>query len=123
MPCDGHLDKIRDRGGRESDPAPWDDTSATLGTPVGKPVGGTLAPWQDVTPEKTAALAEPIEPIAPTIDEMLEMMAKQIIEVINWTQAEGFGEAYRTARPGSRGLFQTAALKLAARGGELRKGL
>ncbi len=110
-------------GRREADPAPWEDTTAAIGKPVGKPVGGAIAPWQDVPPEKAAALAEPVEPVAPTIDEMLEMMAKQIIEVINWTQAEGFGEAYRSAKPGSRGLFQTAALKLAARAGELRKGV
>ncbi len=122
-PAIAQQDEPRDRGVREADPAPWDDRSAAMGSPVGKPIGGSIAPWQDVAPEKAAALSEPVEPIAPTIDEMLEMMAKQIIEVINWTQAEGFGDAYRTARPGSRGLFQTAALKLAARGGELRKGL
>ena len=122
-PAIAQQDDPRDRGRRESDPAPWDDTSAALGTPVGRPVGSAIAPWHDIPPEKAAALAEPVEPVAPTIDEMLEMMAKQIIEVIHWTRAEGFSEAYSTAKPGSRGLFQTAALKLAARAGELRKGI
>ena len=53
---------------------------------------------------------------------MLGMMARQVAEVTTWTHAEGFSDAYRTASPNSRGLFQTAALKLAARAGELRKG-
>jgi hypothetical protein len=52
---------------------------------------------------------------------MLAMMTKQIIEVITWSQAEGFIEAYRTASANARGLFQTSSLKLAARAGELRK--
>ena len=48
-------------------------------------------------------------------------MAKQIMEVITWTQAEGFTEAYRTASGNARGLFQTAVIKLAARADQLRK--
>lgn len=59
---------------------------------------------------------------APSMDEMLAVMTKQIMEVFNWTQAEGFGEAYRLASANARGLFQTAALKLAARADQLRKG-
>jgi hypothetical protein len=52
---------------------------------------------------------------------MLQMMTKQVMEVVNWTQAEGFNEAYRKASGNSRGLFQTAVIKLAARADQLRK--
>ena len=63
----------------------------------------------------------PVYPAAPTIDELLALMARQVMEVITWTQAEGFTEAYRGAGGNSRGLFQTAVFKLAARGDQLRK--
>jgi hypothetical protein len=59
---------------------------------------------------------------AATIDEMLDLMAKQIMQVITWTQAEGFLDAYRNASPNARGLFHTAAIKLAARADQLRRG-
>ena len=36
---------------------------------------------------------------AATIDEMLDLMAKQIMQVIAWTQAEGFLDAYTQCQP------------------------
>jgi ParB-like chromosome segregation protein Spo0J len=59
---------------------------------------------------------------AATIDEMLDLMTKQITQVIKWTQADGFLDAYRNASPNARGLFHTAAIKLAARADQLRRG-
>jgi ParB-like nuclease domain len=59
---------------------------------------------------------------AATIDEMLELMSKQIMQVIAGTQAEGFLDAYRNASPNARGVFHTAAIKLAARADQLRRG-
>jgi hypothetical protein len=53
---------------------------------------------------------------------MLELMAKQVNEVVTWTKAEGFTEAYRSAGANSRGLFQAAVFNLAARAERLRKG-
>ncbi len=64
----------------------------------------------------------PTEVTGTTIDEMLDLMAKQINEVLNWTKAEGFAEAYRSAGGHARGLFQTAVFNLAARAERLRKG-
>jgi hypothetical protein len=94
-------------------------------TPVGaKPPTRTV----DRTPPEVGAEAKayaggpPIEVTAATIDEMLEMMSKQIMQMIAWTQAEGFLEAYRHATPNARGLFHTAAIKLAARADQLRRG-
>jgi ParB-like chromosome segregation protein Spo0J len=58
---------------------------------------------------------------AATIDEMLDLMAKQIMQVISWTQVEGFLDAYKAATPNARGLFHTAAIKLAARADQLRR--
>jgi ParB-like chromosome segregation protein Spo0J len=108
----------RDRGAREADSAPWDDTTDPM--PVVSKSTAT-APW-DVPDAKTTALAPPPTPAAPTIDEMLTLMTRQIMEVVTWTQAEGFGEAYRTAGGNARGLFQTSVIKLAARADQLRKG-
>ncbi len=115
-------DDPRDRGGREAD-APWDDTVDPLPRIDPAKVPGDLAPapWEDGS-AKAVALA-PIPPAAaPTIDEMLEMMARQVMDVVNWTKAEGFGEAYREASRNTRGLFQAAAFQLSARVDQLRKG-
>jgi hypothetical protein len=72
-------------------------------------------------PHKAAALAEPTPSAAPTIDELLALMAKQIMEMITWTQAEGFVDSYHSASGNAKGLFQAAVIKLAARADQLRK--
>ncbi len=112
-------DDPRDRGGRESDAPPWDDTRDPM-PPVthGRGAKGGAPPWDDA---KSAALAPPAASAAPTIEEMLGLMTKQVLEVISWSQAEGFIDAYKSASPNARGLFQTAAIKLAARADQLRK--
>jgi hypothetical protein len=115
----------RDRGGRESDPPPWDDTSTPLPAVAkdhaapGKTTD-TTPPWEHAE-SKAVALAEPVPASAPTIDEMLAMMGRQIMEMITWTEAEGFVEAYQTASGNSKGLFQAAVIRLAARTDQLRK--
>ncbi|SIO21359.1 hypothetical protein SAMN05444166_3028 [Singulisphaera sp. GP187] len=111
-------DDPRDRGGRESDAPPWDDATSPMPAVSREPTG--LAPWQDAD-SKAVALSDPVPSAAPTIDEMLSLMSKQVMEVINWTQAEGFTEAYRSAGANTRGLFQAAVIKLAARADQLRK--
>jgi hypothetical protein len=58
---------------------------------------------------------------AVSIDEMLEFMVNQIKQLIDWTNVEGFMDAYKSASPSSRGLFHTAAIKLAARADQLRR--
>lgn len=108
----------RDRGGRESDPPPWDDTTSS--PPALPSVSSVTPPWE-VADARTVALSDPVPAAAPTIDEMLALMSRQIMEVVSWTQAEGFSEAYRSAGGSSRGVFQTAVLKLAARADQLRK--
>jgi hypothetical protein len=115
-------DDPRDRGGRENDPPPWDDATTPLPA-VAKEGNGTATatpPWSQAD-AKVAALADPVPSAAPTIDEMLGLMARQIMELISWTQAEGFVEAYHTASGNSKGLFQAAVIKLAARSDQLRK--
>jgi len=107
-------DDPRDRGKSEADPAPWDDATGPM------PAEIPSAPWDDAS-AKAVALAPPVATAAPTIDEMLGLMTTQIMDVITWTQAEGFGEAYRTAGANARGLFQNAALKLAAKADRLRQ--
>lgn len=121
-------DDPRDRGGRESDAAPWDDTRDPMpplvneGPPRGGKGSASTPPWEeDGSDAKSTALAPPISPAAPTIDEMLALMTKQVMDVVQWTNAEGFVESYRSASANARGLFQTASLKLAARADQLRK--
>ena len=117
-------DDPRDCGGREADPAPWDDAVSPmppLGHSNGHAVDLASAPWDDAS-AKAIALAPPVIPAAPTIDEMVVMMTNQIMDVINWTKADGFLEAYKTATANTRGLFDTAVIRLAARAGQLRKG-
>ena len=86
----------------------------------GNPKGNT-PPWQSDTPDARAIAREPVLSSAPTIDELLSLMTRQVKEVIDWTYGEGFVESYRSASGNARGLFQAAAIKLAARTGELRK--
>ena len=115
-------DDPRDRGSREADPAPWDDTRDPM-PPASHGRSGpgvAVPPWESGDP-KSAALAPPVASAAPTIEEMLGLMTKQVLEVITWSQAEGFIDAYKSASPNARGLFQTAAIKLAARADQLRK--
>jgi hypothetical protein len=71
---------------------------------------------------RITATRGPVDVSAPTIDEMLELMARQIQEVITWSQADGFAESYREAGSNSRGLFQAAAYNLYKRAERLRKG-
>jgi hypothetical protein len=105
----------RDHGGREADKAPWDAPPAH-----GKGGKGAVPPWEAGDP-KSAALAPPVAAAAPTVEEMLGLMTRHILEVISWTQADGFADAYKKASANARGLFQTAAIKLAARADQLRK--
>lgn len=120
----GHAgeDPEQPRGRRGAKADDWDDTVDPM--PVvneGPPPRKGVAPWEEAPDAKTAALSPPIEPAAPTIDELLGLMSRQIMEVVNWTTAEGFTDAYKSAGGNARGLFQTAALKLAARADQLRK--
>jgi hypothetical protein len=110
-------DEPRERGGRKGD-APWDDTTTPLPAVTREPAE-PLPPWK--ADPKSVALSEPVPSAAPTIDEMLGVMAKQVMEVITWTQADGFNDAYRSASANARGLFQAAIIKLAARADQLRK--
>jgi hypothetical protein len=48
-------------------------------------------------------------------------MARQIMQVVTWTQADGFLESYRSASGNARGLFQSAVFKLSARANQLFK--
>jgi ParB-like chromosome segregation protein Spo0J len=89
--------------------APWEEPAKTP----------TLT--REMADAKALALQPPATPAAPTIDEMLEIMTRQVMEVVQWTHAEGFTENYKLASPNARGLFHAAALKLAARSEQLRK--
>lgn len=117
-------DDPRDRGGRESDKTPWDDAADPL---PGLQKGGAAAavasaPWDDEAADaRVIAQGPPVPVAAPTIEEMLGLMTRQVMEVVSWTQADGFADSYRAASANSRGLFQTAAIKLAARADQLRK--
>jgi hypothetical protein len=106
--------------------------------------GGRMAalpPWSDAGETSAAAkvqprLAEPegfaTPPPSPrgaggesgtaSIEEMLELMVKYIGQVITWTQAEGFTDAYAEAKPATKNLFQQACFNLSTRAAQLRRG-
>ena len=97
--------------------APWEDEApAKSGPPIAKEVhfAGGVDP-------RIEAMQAPVEVDAPTIDELLGVMAKQIMDVVGWTQAEGFVDSYRSAGSNARGVFHAAVIKLAARADQLRR--
>jgi len=104
--------------------------------PVGREVSGSkqaspalvtssresLPPWEDAGGYKASALSIPANSSTPTIDEMLDVMSKQIMEIVTWTMADGFLDAFRGATPNARGIFHASVIKLAARSDQLRRG-
>jgi hypothetical protein len=123
LPKKAERDDPRDRGKSEADTAPWDDTTSPM-PPVTKSapaVSKVAPPWEGEVADAKRVALEPIPQAAPSIDEMLSLMTKQIMEMITWSQAEGFSDAYHGATANARGLFQTAVIKLAARADQLRK--
>ncbi len=107
--------------GRKGHDAGWDDTTDPM-PPVEKARYSEAAPWEDGADAKAIAQAPPVAVAAPTIEEMLGLMTRQIMELVSWTNADGFHDSYRTATANGRGLFQTSVIKLAARADQLRKG-
>lgn len=102
--------------------APWDDTTDPLPYPDtgddprgARPPGAT--PWDDDGRRDARELARsgPVPVAAPTIDEMLEVMTRQVMELVSWIEAEGFRAAYPGAGRHARGLFQAAVQGLADR--------
>jgi len=114
----------RGRRGLGAATAPWVEPkeAAPIGAKAPTRTGDISPPGEPGVDIKGFAALPPIDVSAETIDEMLEMMSKQIMQMIAWSQAEGFLEAYRHAAPNARGLFHTAAIKLAARADQLRRG-
>jgi ParB-like chromosome segregation protein Spo0J len=110
-------EEVRPKGRRGK--KEWDDTIDALPPITEGPLQGGI-PWQTID-SKSVALSAPVPSAAPTIDEMLAMMAREVMKMVNWTMAEGFLDSYRAASPNARGLFQTAVIKLAARADQLRK--
>jgi hypothetical protein len=99
--------------------APWDDAPVKAGGPPAA-IAEEVHFAGGVDP-RIVAMSAPIEVEAPTIDELLDVMAKQIVDVVGWTQAEGFVDSYRSASSNARGVFHAAVIKLAARADQLRR--
>ena len=129
------LPRDNRQGGADDEPAehgrrgmsavapPWEDIPSGVAPDQAAGRPGRIVEAEPLQPEiRAAALAQPVETSEATIDEMLEMMAKEVNKVLKWTQAEGFTEAYRTAAANARGLFHTAVINLASRAERLRKG-
>jgi hypothetical protein len=100
--------------------APWDD-EAPARAPSGPPIADEVHFAGGVDP-RTVAMSPPVAVEAPSIDELLDVMAKQIVEVVSWTQADGFVESYKSASANARGVFHAAVIKLAARADQIRRG-
>jgi len=97
---------------------PWEETAPAKAR--GKGAADEIH-WQGEPDPRTVAAEGPVPVSAPTIDELLELMSRQIMQVITWTQADGFVDSYRSASPNARGLFHAAVIKLAARADQLRR--
>ena len=127
LPRDNPQRRGRRRLGRASSP---DDDGVRASRPWAAPRRRRLpersGPASDAPPfsreSRDAAVALPADADASTIDEMLELMARQVNEVVTWTKAEGFTDAYRGGQRQCRGLFQAAVFSLASRAERLRKG-
>ena len=98
--------------------APWDDEAPARAS--GPPIAEEVHFAGGVDP-RIVAMAPPVEVEAPTVEELLDVMAKQIVEVVSWTQADGFVEGYKSAAANARGVFHAAVIKLAARADQLRR--
>ncbi len=98
---------------------PWEEAPAKRS---GHTPAGEDSSWRGGPDPRAIADEGPVEVSAPTVDELLELMARQIMQVITWTQAEGFVDSYRSAGPNARGVFHAAVIKLAARADQLRRG-
>lgn len=99
--------------------APWDDDAPPVRTK--NPIADEVHFAGGVDPRAIAAQG-PIDVAAPSIEELLDVMSKQIMEVVGWTQAEGFVDSYRAASSNARGVFHAAVIKLAARADQMRRG-
>jgi ParB-like chromosome segregation protein Spo0J len=96
---------------------PWDDAPAAK---TKNPIADEVHFAGGVDPRIIAAQG-PIDVAAPSIDELLDVMSKQIMQVVTWTQAEGFLDGYREASSNARGIFHAAVIKLAARADQMRR--
>ncbi len=114
-------DAARNRRTMNAAAPPWEEAKAAPGGEARRP-----GRESDVPPfahdARDAAAAVSVNADGSNIDEMLEVMARQVNEVVTWTKAEGFNEAYRSASNNARGLFQAAVFSLASRAERLRKG-
>jgi ParB-like chromosome segregation protein Spo0J len=115
---DGSEQGRRTMSGAAVAAPPWDDAPPAARTK--NPIADEVHFAGGVDPRVIAAQG-PIEVDAPTIEEMLDLMSKQIMQVVSWTQAEGFVESYKTASSNSRGVFHAAVIKLAARADQMRR--
>jgi ParB-like chromosome segregation protein Spo0J len=124
MGGDGQEDP-RDRGARESDRAPWDDAIDPMPplerAPSFAATAAAVAPWDDEAVDAKVLARAPGRGGRADDRGDARLMTRQVLEVLSWTQADGFAESYRTASANARGLCQTAALKLATRADQLRK--
>jgi hypothetical protein len=100
-------------------PPPWDDAPPAARTK--NPLADEVHFAGGVDPRIIASQG-PVDVAAPSIEELLDVMAKQIMDVVSWTQAEGFVDSYRSASSNARGVFHAAVIKLAARADKLRRG-
>lgn len=119
-PADEDDSAERGRRGMSAAAAPPREEAATA---KAKGKGGLADEihWQGGPDPRTVASEGPVPVSAPTIDELLELMSRQIMQVITWTQADGFVDSYRSASPNARGVFHAAVIKLAARADQLRR--
>ncbi|WP_169972841.1 ParB N-terminal domain-containing protein [Tautonia rosea] len=89
-------------------------------TPTNKEVppfpGGTLGELRDL------ARSGPVPVATPTIDEMLELMTRQVMEVVCWVEGEDFAPAFASAGSQARQRFRVAVQALVDASAQLEDG-
>ncbi|WP_337174417.1 ParB/RepB/Spo0J family partition protein [Paludisphaera sp.] len=97
---------------------PWEDEGPAR-APSGPPIAEEVHFAGGVDP-RIIAKSPPIAVDAPSIDELLEVMAAQVAEIVSWTESEGFNETYAQASARARDAFHAAVAQLVTRADELR---
>lgn len=114
---EGNAEQGRRNMSASSSIPPWEDEAPSAGSATSN---HDDAPFAHGSDPKAYATQGPIEVAAPSVDELLDVMTKQIMEIVTWSEAEGFAEGYRGASDKARGRFHAAVIKLAARADQLR---
>lgn len=83
---------------------------------------GELSPIGTLADLREMARSGPVPVATPTIDEMLELMTRQVMEVVCWVEGDDFATAFSAAGPHARQRFHVAVQALVDASARLDEG-